>query len=270
MINGCTEILNDIEVNIVDKGNIKDEMCRDKRIRREKLDNISNNIPGKALVPSELKSDYKDKKICYCCWGDRDFNETIITVFHESFHFHDPFDLKKCIERKEEIGDKMKLKGYLKYYIKANLSEFYANYKTASKLSNQSKFKDVFIKKVKDDYFPSLSRDRFDYEQINKIFKNKNQSAKLIEKILLYKFSEYFFRVIGIWRGFKKIDEFQFIQNEWNKNILKTQNDDYLAPGLYEHLVKILLDEPIELVENKIWNEFKEYFTIYHNFNIDI
>ena len=144
MINDCPEIFNDIEVNIVKLGLIKEEMCEDKRIKEVTLERIHELDRGKALLPSELKSEFRDKKICYCTYN-RDFNETIITAFHESYHFDDPFNFEKCIERKKEIGNRVALKGYLRYSIKANLSEFYANYKVACKLSNQLKFKEVFM-----------------------------------------------------------------------------------------------------------------------------
>lgn len=55
MINNCTEIFNNIEVNVVKTGLIKDEMCRDKRIRHEVLDKISILGGEKALLLSELK-----------------------------------------------------------------------------------------------------------------------------------------------------------------------------------------------------------------------
>ena len=268
MINDCTEIFKDIEVNIVKTGLIKDEMNEDKRIREEVIDKIPILGGGKALLPSELKPEYENEKICYCS-HNRGFNDTIITVFHESYHFNDPFDFKKCVELKEEIGDRMDLEGYLKYNIKANLSEYYADYKVANYLSNKSKFKDIFLKKI-DKHFYFLNQKVEMCEHINKKLRIMKTTKKLIDYILHYKFSERFFRFMGIWRCFKNIGEFQIIQDDWDKYISKITKDNYIAPSLFDYLVRFLLDEPIKSLENKIWSKFKEYFTHYHGFNMNM
>ena len=259
-INDCPDIFKDIEVNIVKTGLLQDEMREDERIREDVIDKIPILCGGKALLPSELKPEYRNEKICYCSY-DKDFDEAIITVFHESYHFNDPFNFKKCVELKKEIGDRMNLEGYLLYNIKAHLSEFYADFMTANYLSNQAKFKEVFKKKA-DLHFYFLNQKAEIYEHINKELRNKNQSLELIDKIFWNKFSERFFRVMAIRRGFRKIDEFQIIQDEWHKYISIIQQDDYIAPDLYESLAEILLYEPIESLENRIQRKFEEYFTI--------
>ena len=108
------------------------------------------------------------------------------------------------------------------------------------------------------------------YEFINKKVRNEPQCIILVDKIFWHKFSEHFFRIMAIRRGFRNIDEFKYIQDEWNKCITNIQQDDYVAPGLYETLAEIFLDEPIESLENKIWRKFKEFFTNYHDFNMNL
>lgn len=76
MVNECKGYDKDIEVNIVKLGLIKDEMCRDRRIKKSLMHKIPLLSGGKALLPNELKNKYRNKKICYCC-HERNFNKTI-------------------------------------------------------------------------------------------------------------------------------------------------------------------------------------------------
>ncbi len=264
LINNCQDIFNDIEFNMIKSGCIRDEIGKDTRIREDIKESIYAD--GIALAPCQLKPEYRDRKICYCC-HDKDFNETIINAFHEAYHFNDPFNFMDFIEHYEEIGDKLDVSGCLKLNIKKNLSEYYTDYKTARYLSNQSKFIEKILKKL-NEHFYFLNQKAEIYEHVNRELGKMNINERFFDYIFHYKFKEGFFRVMAIRRGFRNIDEFQIIQDKWDKYISIVKQDDYVKPGLYETLAERLLNEPIESMEEKIWKEFHEFFTIYHDFNL--
>jgi len=263
MASNCKEFDKDIEINIVKLGLLDREMREDGRIRKEIIQNIPPLCRGKALLPNELKKKYRSKKICYCC-HNRDFNETITTIFHEIYHFCDPFDFKKCHSEKEKLRDNFGLKENLKYNIKAELSEFFAEYKIAKNLSNQSKFKDALMKKANLNF--QFLRNELEFsKQTNQRFEKFSPNVELMDKIFGHKFN-YLFRIIGIWRGFKKIDEYFILQKSWDDLNPFAQNDDYLTPDLFEYLKEQLLKGQIETLENSILRKFEEYFKTHLNF----
>ncbi len=266
IVNDCKDFDKDIEVNIFKVGLIKKEMSEDKRIREDTIDKIDDLLKGKALLPNELKKKYRNKKICYCGY-ERDFNETITTVFHELYHFSDLFDFIKFHQEKDKKGDNISLKGNLKYNLKAELSEFFAEYKVVKKLSNQSRFRDVLMKKVNLLFY--FLEEEIKYSEIkNKQFENLSPNVELMDKIFGHKFNKLF-RIMGIWRGFKRIDEFFALQESWNNSNPMAQNDDYLIPDLFGYLKEQLLNEKIESLENKLLRKFEDYFITHLNFNFN-
>jgi len=101
------EILNkqnfdeEIEVNIVIKGTIIEEMKKDQRIRDDLEYGIMKEwAEGKRITKNELKPPFKNLKICYSTYGT-DFNKTIVNIFHEINHFENPFD--SSAEKLEEL-----------------------------------------------------------------------------------------------------------------------------------------------------------------------
>lgn len=266
MINDCKVFDRNIEVNIVRLGSIKDEMSEDKRIREDFIDKIQSLGKGKALLPNELKSKYRNKKICYCC-HEHDFNETITIVFHELYHFSDVFDFIKYHKEKENLGNNITLKENLRYNIKAELSEFFAEYKVAKKFSNQSRFRDVLMKKVNLLFY--FLKNEVEYsKETNKRFEKFSPSVELMDKIFGHKFN-HLFRIMGIWRGFKKIDEFLILQESWDDLIPFAQNDNYLSPDIFEYLKYQLLKEKIESLENALLRKFDDYFINHLKFNFN-
>ncbi len=271
MINISDDFDKDIEVNIVRLGLFKEEMCRDRRIRKTIFHKIFILDRGKALLPNELKKKYRNQKICYCS-HEHDFNRTITTVFHELYHFNDPFDFALCSQKKEEKRNNLNLTGNLKYNIKSYLSEFVAEYKVAKKFSTQSQFKKICIDKAKN----FIDNDRKNF--FNKHIRGKDDKLcnlipnKLsMNKIFRKKF-EYLFRFLGIWRGFKKTNEFFSLQENWKNFIYKIRNDEFLPQYLLKFLKEILLNKKTKKLENKIFRKFKLYFRthLYFNFNSEI
>ena len=114
LINKVKEFGKDIEVNIVKLGRLKYEVNNDSRIHAK----LSNDIQsmyglGKRFLSEELNAPFKNEKICYCC-HNRNFDNTILTVFHELNHFRNPFDLGLYYTQFEIDPNKLSLERQLK------------------------------------------------------------------------------------------------------------------------------------------------------------
>ena len=122
LINKVKEFEKNIEVNIVKLGQLKYEVDNDHRIHAK----LSNDIKsmyglGKRFLQEELNTPFKNEKICYCC-HDRNFDNTILTIFHELNHFRNPFDLGLYYTQFEIDPNKLSLEKYLK------CNKFFVNY----------------------------------------------------------------------------------------------------------------------------------------------
>ncbi len=263
MIRDCKKFDESIEINIF-RGPILEVMKNDNRIRQDIVRDMVGNASGHALLPEELHNGHKDKKICYCKHSQKSFNDTIITVFHEIYHFYTPFsNIGENIMRK--VQNNINLDQNLRYNVVVLLSEFFVRYKFVNKLSSQSQFKKFIMDKVENCLRFLKDEEKYSNER-NKRFKNLNP-IKLMDKIIVHKFSNLF-NLMGFWRGFNKTNiKFSF-QDGWKKYILRAQDDDILELDFLDYLKKKLLKEQIKILEDNIFRRFEQYFRIIPNFQI--
>ena len=257
----------DIEVRIF-KGSIQKEMKYDQRIRPEIIKEVGN--PGKALLPEELKDNYKHKKICYCNYNNT-FNRRVILVFHELNHFNNPFDIgennrirwKKFRNLDMHLQNSV-LKESLKYHIINDLNEYYANYKAVKQLLNYKKFKSTSLKKgeYKDlkenlliyvqEFFQNIQIKRVDHEQ-NLEFMRKRLDGEYRNLFLF----------MGGWYGFGRNRE---IYNKWKDYLLEINEECFLSREFLKSFRKNLRKKKFQKLKDNTYNLFKKHFEINYNY----
>lgn len=144
LINSRKEFEEKIEVNIFQPP-FSEQRQYDHRIRRDAQFNVITG-GGKALSPEELINGYKTAKICYC-WNKSDFNDTIVTIFHELNHFNDPFDIGELNRIKMKKLELNLLKN-LEYNVYNLYNEYFAEYKTTVLLADFDQFIHAFRKSL--------------------------------------------------------------------------------------------------------------------------
>lgn len=211
LINKVKEFDKDIEVNIVKSDQLKFEVDNDPRIRAKFTNETTAMFcSGKRFLPEELNPPFKSEKICYCChYGN--FDNTILTVFHELNHFRDPYNLRLYYTQFEIDQDKLSLETCLKCSIEAALNEFYADYRVVKQLVLNKNLKERLLNQANGYLkrsFTIILKDPFSLSDLNKITQMFNDGFNRI------------FHFLGCWQGFYDIGDTSELDELWDQFIL--------------------------------------------------
>ncbi len=248
LIDTFKEFDKNIELNIVKLGQLKYEVDTDPRIHAKLSNDIfSINCPGKRFLPEELNTPFKNEKICYCC-HNRNFDSTILTVFHELNHFRNPFDLGLYFTQFKINPTKISLETYLKCNIEIALNEFNAEYKVVKQLSSYENFKERLIDQAKGYLKRSFAYTLYPPNSLpdrNKIIQMFNTGFIRI------------FRFLGCWQGFYEIGNTSKLDEIWDDFVLNFYNN-LINPKIFNSIKSILFQNQTDTIA--IFETFKIFF----------
>ncbi len=238
----------DIEVNIIKSCTILKEFKKDPRIRKDlNYGSLKEHARRKKISHEELKTPFKDCKICYCTHASN-FNDTIVTVFHELNHFNNPFSLSELKREIENCPDKVSMNTILECEVKIALNEYAANKKVVEQLLNYSELKKTLISEC-NEYFNQI-RHKILYAIASSSERNR------ISKFFEWGFID-FFRYLGYCKGFHENNEIIEFDEGWN-DFISSYLFDFIDPKIFKSLKSTIsiLDCNFE----EIFRKFKGYF----------
>ncbi|MFW9872612.1 MAG: hypothetical protein ACFFG0_05870 [Candidatus Thorarchaeota archaeon] len=131
----------DIDINLVEWGQLGHELLLDSRLDTEKVRNnfeSINNLSGIAIYYVGLNGyflleQYKDQKFCYIQLQQTNIINMIRITYHEIQHFFDPFIPREWQIILENGQSFMIYEKTIKAFNRLGLNEFYANHHSFSK-----------------------------------------------------------------------------------------------------------------------------------------
>lgn len=264
----------DIELNLVEYGNIGNELLLDNRLKTNILKELVkelNDYGGLALYHSGVYGDilleqYIDEKICYIGLQQVPIFNMLRLVFHELYHFLDPIPLR---EWQEHLGKDLiyiHFNETIKASVRVGLNEYFANlYSYIRVLELMNNLKKEYDNSSIDYFFECIMATSKKYlsnldiiliEFIDSLkgenLNNSNIQAKIIQ-FFCFKFYSKIYYFLGAWKAYKKVNI--------NSDILQEVWDQFL-----EKIGTAKLKETCEFLEEfkcKVLEGFK-----YRNINI--
>ncbi|MFW9880050.1 MAG: hypothetical protein ACFFG0_43805, partial [Candidatus Thorarchaeota archaeon] len=242
----------DIDVNLVEWGNLGRELLLDNRLDTEKIKgnfNSFNNLGAIAIYYVGLNGyilleKYKEQKFCYIQLQQTYIINMIRITFHEIHHFFDPFIPREWQTILEDGRSFLIYEKTIKAYNRLGLNEYYANIDAFSRSL-------IFVNETLKSKDRSFLIERFNEVLIDKIpsyLSNLNNGLKeflvilesgtinnlLIQnpkaELIIYLWSRFFpqtYYFLGGWKAYE--DEklkTTYIQEIWNQFINELEEKD--------------------------------------------
>lgn len=285
----------DIEVNLVEWGQLGSELLLDNRLYSDKIksdyDSINNlnaiAIYYLGLNGNLLSEEFRDRKICYIQLQQTYEINMIRIAYHEIHHFIDPF-IPREWQIFQENGRTFLIYGKtIKAYVRFGLNEYYANLFAFSscltlindilkdKLSPSliEEYNKALIERIPS-YLNNLSNKLNDF--INVVIPGEIDNRRIIDpkaEIIKFLWSRFFHQIYYFFGGWKAHEDKELdtslIQETWNNLITEIQ--DIGLNDMIELLksFKNLMLESSES-EDELVNRIDDLFLRYYRENLDL
>ncbi|KKM68861.1 hypothetical protein LCGC14_1456640 [marine sediment metagenome] len=281
LINNLFEGLGkDIEVNIIPAGTLGNEMLNDPRFNKVRvnleLKRLNQEVGGKSIKEGSdyLLDEYKSENLCFIC--NVGLTGTLHTIFHELYHFKDPFTEKINYTKQLDEGIYIDTKKFVQNSVQNMLNEFHSEFRSIKvifSLKKEKALKRLDLISLIEIYINLVN-------ELDNTFKLKLNSIKNFDinsfncqiemlDFAFNKFFKYFFGYLGMWRGiYESGYRIQYILKIWDELIqkIKINNDDKLGEFLDYLKNEIIKNFDIDLFENNdiiidsLMKSFIEYF----------